>query len=190
MPRTAAIMIAGDARVPEHVPTGSAEVASLVALARSGDEGAFTRLYERYARSVHGVVLAHAPPDDAADLVQDAFITAWRQFHTLNDPGAFGGWLMAIARNTARQSRRGALRLVPLEETMPAQVKDAELDGQTALAAIRTLPETYRETLMLRLAEGMSGAEIAERTGLTPGSVRVNLHRGMQLLRAKLGWTP
>jgi RNA polymerase sigma-70 factor (ECF subfamily) len=55
------------------------------------------------------------------------------------------------------------------------------------LAVIRTLPEAYRETLILRLVEGFTGPEIAERTGLTPGSVRVNLHRGMQMLREKLG---
>ena len=55
------------------------------------------------------------------------------------------------------------------------------------IKAIRDLPEAYRETLVLRLVEGMSGPEIAERTGLTPASVRVNLHRGMKLLREKLG---
>ena len=51
---------------------------------------------------------------------------------------------------------------------------------------IRSLPEAYRETLVLRLVEGMTGPEIAERTGLTPASVRVNLHRGMKMLREKL----
>jgi DNA-binding NarL/FixJ family response regulator len=51
---------------------------------------------------------------------------------------------------------------------------------------VRGLPDTYRETLILRLVEGMTGPEIAARTGLTPGSVRVNLHRGMQQLREKL----
>ena len=54
------------------------------------------------------------------------------------------------------------------------------------LDVIRTLPAAYRETLVLRLVEGLTGPEIAERTGLTPASVRVNLHRGMALLRAKL----
>jgi RNA polymerase sigma-70 factor (ECF subfamily) len=52
---------------------------------------------------------------------------------------------------------------------------------------IRALPEAYRETLVLRLVEGMTGPEIALQTGLTPASVRVNLHRGMKLLREKLG---
>jgi RNA polymerase sigma-70 factor (ECF subfamily) len=54
------------------------------------------------------------------------------------------------------------------------------------LAAIRALPEAYREPLILRLVEGMSGEEIAARTGLTPASVRVNLHRGMKRLRESL----
>jgi RNA polymerase sigma-70 factor, ECF subfamily len=49
------------------------------------------------------------------------------------------------------------------------------------------LPEAYRETLVLRLVEGMTGPEIAARTGLTAASVRVNLHRGMKLLRERLG---
>jgi len=55
------------------------------------------------------------------------------------------------------------------------------------LEVIRGLPEAYRDTLLMRLVEGMSGQEIADRTGLAPGSVRVNLHRGMKLLREKLG---
>jgi RNA polymerase sigma-70 factor, ECF subfamily len=55
------------------------------------------------------------------------------------------------------------------------------------LDIIKALPEAYRETLVLRLAEGMTGPEIAERTGLTPESVRVNLHRGMKMLRERLG---
>jgi RNA polymerase sigma-70 factor (ECF subfamily) len=60
------------------------------------------------------------------------------------------------------------------------------LEAAAALNTIRTLPRAYRETVIMRLVEGMSGAEIAERTGLSPGSVRVNLHRGMQLLRRRL----
>jgi len=51
---------------------------------------------------------------------------------------------------------------------------------------VRSLPAAYGEPLILRLVEGMTGPEIAARTGLTEGSVRVNLHRGMKLLRARL----
>jgi RNA polymerase sigma-70 factor (ECF subfamily) len=61
------------------------------------------------------------------------------------------------------------------------------LEALAVLAAIRELPDAYRETLVLRLVEGMTGPEIAARTGLTAGSVRVNLHRGMKQLRERLG---
>ena len=59
------------------------------------------------------------------------------------------------------------------------------------LASIQELPEAYRETLVWRLVEGLTGPEIARRTGLTPGSVRINLFRGMAMLRERLskeGW--
>ena len=54
------------------------------------------------------------------------------------------------------------------------------------IEVVRSLPDAYRETLVLRLVEGMTGQEIADRTGMTPASVRVNLHRGMRLLRDRL----
>ena len=54
------------------------------------------------------------------------------------------------------------------------------------LATIRELPETYRETVMPRLVQGLTGPEIAAQTGMTPGSVRVHLHRGIKLLREAL----
>src|SRR5207247_192353 len=60
-------------------------------------------------------------------------------------------------------------------------------EARRALAALRGLPDTYRETMIMRLVEGMTGPEIALRTGMTPDSVRVHLHRGMQLLRERLG---
>ena len=54
------------------------------------------------------------------------------------------------------------------------------------LAAIGRLPIAYRETLTLRFVEGMTGQEISQKTGLTEGSVRVNLHRGMKQLKDEL----
>ena len=64
---------------------------------------------------------------------------------------------------------------------------DRRREAAEVLRAIRSLSEAYSETLTLRLVEGMSGKEIAERTGLSHDSVRVNLQRGMQLLREQLG---
>jgi RNA polymerase sigma-70 factor (ECF subfamily) len=74
----------------------------------------------------------------------------------------------------------------PLTETAVPSQSHERLEALAILDTIRSLPEAYSETLVLRLVEGMTGAEIAERTGLTPASVRVNLHRGMKLLREKL----
>ena len=71
-------------------------------------------------------------------------------------------------------------------EDAPPQEAAVDSDAFLVLARIRSLPEAYRETLIMRLVEGMTGPEIAERSGLTPESVRVNLCRGMKMLRELL----
>ena len=126
------------------------------------------------------------------DLVQDVFLLALRRLPTLRQPESFGAWLATIARNLANDFHR---RSVP--ENQWSQETADSLDGKNTekdhddqaieiLETIKSLPDAYRETLILRLVEGMTGPEIAARTGMTAGSVRVNLHRGMQQLRAKL----
>ncbi len=160
--------------------------AVLVRASRDGDRSAFGRLYALYSRMVHAIAIARVGPADADDLVQDVFLTAMKQLHGLRDESAFGGWLAAIARNRANGHHRAAVELVELEEMPRASTQEEEQEANYVLATIRLLPEAYRETLMMRLVEGMTGPEIAERTGLTPDSVRVNLHRGMKLLREAL----
>jgi RNA polymerase sigma-70 factor (ECF subfamily) len=169
-------------------PSGHAsEDARLVRAARRGDEGAFARLYERYARLVHGVLLARAPRADVDDLVQDVFLAAWNRLNALRDPAAFGGWLSMIARNRATDFHRRTVESVELPEDLAGHDGTAaHVEALAVLEIISHLPEAYRETLVLRLVEGLTGPEIAERTGLTPPSVRVNLHRGMKLLRERL----
>jgi RNA polymerase sigma-70 factor (ECF subfamily) len=135
---------------------------------------------------VHGILIARLPHSEVEDLVQEVFLQALRQLGTLRSPSSVGPWLAAIARNRARDHyRRGPGPSEPLPDVPGPPHPEGEALG--VLAAIRRLPEAYRETLVLRLLEGMTGPEIAERTGLTPGSVRVNLHRGMQMLRVALG---
>ena len=168
-------------------PSHAADDGKLARAAQSGDQGAFGQLYDRYARLVHGLLLARVPSADVDDLVQDVFLTAWRRLDGLREPAAFGGWLTTIARNRATDFHRAATELVELPADLAAHDATAErADALRLLAIVRTLPEAYRETLVLRLVEGMTGPEIAERTGLTAASVRVNLHRGMKLLREKL----
>ena len=178
---------------PEPDPRGPAAPvdAPLVAAARRGDRAAFGALYRRHARLVQAVLLARVAPDSVADLVHDVFLLAMDRLQALRDDAAFAPWIATIARRRAADWRRRRRDAVPLEESMPelaASEGDPEgtFDAREAVAAIRSLPEAYRETLMLRFVAGLSGLEIAARTGLTHGSVRVNLHRGVEMLRKKL----
>jgi RNA polymerase sigma-70 factor, ECF subfamily len=173
------------------------EDAMLVCAARDGDRAAFGRLYERYARMVHGVLLAKVPLGDVDDLVQDVFLRALRRLSTLRESGSFGGWLAAIARNLANDYHRRSVPEDPFADDTPDNdlgrgrtLSEDEGPAAAILDAIRGLPDAYRETLILRLVEGLTGPEIAARTGLTHGSVRVNLHRGMEQLRAILSPNP
>ncbi len=159
----------------------------LVAAARAGDRAAFGRLYQRYGRMVHGVLLARVPRGQVEDLVQDVFLLALRRLDSLRDLARFGGWLAMIARNRATDFHRRSRDTVEFTDELAGPETSDDAEALAVLALLRGLPEAYRETLVLRLIEGMTGPEISIRTGMTEGSVRVNLHRGMKLLRARMG---
>jgi RNA polymerase sigma-70 factor (ECF subfamily) len=164
--------------------------ADLVRAAQDGDQEAFAALHRLHAPMVHGILLAHVPRQEVDDLMQDVFLSAWRRLRELRDRDAFGRWLSVMARNRAHDFHRQKRDDVALtDDVAPDPASGHAAEAAHVLALVKSLPEAYRETLVLRLVEGMTGPEIAERTGLTPGSVRVNLHRGMQLLKEKLGWS-
>ena len=162
--------------------------AVLVGAALAGDREGFGRLYARFAPLVHGILLARVPRAEVDDLVQDIFLHAFKKLHTLRDAAAFGPWIAMIARNRAIDFHRRSRETVELTDDVRGS-NTSDSRAAEILEMIRNLPEAYRETLVLRLVEGMTGPEIAARTGLTPASVRVNLHRGMKLLRQKLSFT-
>lgn len=183
-----------------HTPSAAARDASpparracpvaLVRRARQGDRRAFDALWLRYAATVHGILLTMLDDDDAEDVAQDVAIAAFRSLASLEKPASFPSWLCAIARNHGRDAlaARRRSRESPLDDAVEPRAADT---GDPTLAdeiveQIRSLPECYREPLMLRLLLEMPGPEIAARTGRTEGSVRVNLCRGMKLLRARL----
>ena len=159
----------------------------LVRAVLEGDRESFARLYDRYTALVHGILLARVPRAEVDDLVQDIFLHAFKKLHTLRDAAAFGPWIAMIARNRAVDFHRRAKETVEINDDLRgSDTHDSK--AKEILELIRSLPEAYRETLVLRLVEGMTGPEIAARTGLTAASVRVNLHRGMKLLREQLGF--
>src|SRR5712691_93079 len=168
-------------------PTAEQSVeVELIEAVLNGERDRFARLYEMYAPMVHGILLARVPRAEVDDLVQDIFLHALRKLHTLRNAGAFGGWLAMIARNRAMDFYRSSRETVEVTEKT-AVAKSPNRIAMEILDLIRSLPEAYRETLVLRFVEGMTGPEIASRTGLTAASVRVNLHRGVKMLREKMG---
>ena len=182
--------LSGVVRTVPDSTLGGDETSQLVSQAQAGNRHAFDRLHERYAAIVHGMLLAHAPVSEVPDLLQVVFIKAWEKLADLREGAAFGGWLATLARNCATDFHRRRREESSLEQhELPDRRSEVHAEAIRIMELIRTLPEAYRETLALRLVEGRTGPEIAESTGLTHGSVRVNLHRGLQLLRERLGVT-
>jgi RNA polymerase sigma-70 factor (ECF subfamily) len=167
-----------------------ASLEQLIRSAAAGDQRAFAELHARYAGMVHAILLARLSPTEAEDQVQEVFLVAWKKLGQLDDAAGFGAWLGVIARNRAIDCYRRRRPTEALRDTVPDEQRPSSSDVaevRHVLDAIRSLPDAYQETLVMRLCEGMSGPEIAAVTGLEPGSVRINLHRGMKLLRDKLG---
>ncbi len=153
------------------------------------DRQGLTRLYHEFAPLVHAVVLARAPASEADDLVQETFVRAIRSIGSLRPDAQgdypIGPWLATIARNLATDRARRRARKAPEPRQGPLSSDPADLEA--LLRALRQLPDSYAEPLILRLVHSMPGPRIAALLGMTPGSVRVNLHRGMELLRLKMG---
>lgn len=159
----------------------------LVERARGGSRAAFGRLWERWAPTLHGILLSMSRDQDVPDLMQEVWLKALRSLPNLKDPAAFGGWICTIARNRGRDALKSKRNdTVSLPDEVHAAPESSGEKADLVMNELRSLPEAYRESLTLRLVEGLTGPEISERTGLTPGSVRVNLCRGMKLLRERL----
>ena len=142
---------------------------------------------------VHSVALGYVDRHAADDVTQDVFLGAWKSLGDLREPDKFGAWLCARARNQAKSAARRA-RLE--QERQQAREVDAQYEAEAAddgaptmelvLEHLRALPRAFREPLTMRLVEQLTGAQIAQRLGRPPASVRVNLHRGMEQLRQSL----
>ena len=167
--------------------------------ARNGDRAAFSCIYRHFASTVHGILLARIGPADAEDLLQETFLKIFKALPELRDIQSLPAWICSVARNLATDQQRKQARRPERSEQSAALLEgiagpsdESRELGQRVWQRIQELPETYRETLVLRLVEGLSGPEIAARTGLTAASLRVKLCRGMAMLRPLLqkdGWS-
>ncbi len=164
------------------------ELARWVRDARAGSQRAFAALYGRFLPLVHGILLGRFRPAVADELTQECFATAFTRLAQLQEPHKFGAWVAVMARRiTPHEPRHRAADSALTEHASATTSPEDQAEAERLLRAIAALPEAYRETLILRLVEQLSGPEIAELTGLAPDSVRVNLHRGMEKLRETLG---
>jgi RNA polymerase sigma-70 factor, ECF subfamily len=170
--------------------------AELVQHVRRGDRRAAGRLIERYLRACRAVALAVTGVEaDADDVCQDAFVAAIERIDDCREPTKFGGWLLQIVRNRARNLVRSHLRrrTVPLDDSAPARGRSpiAELElvelRERLLGALAEIPEQHREVVLLHDLEGWKHREIGERLGLPEGTVRSHLHHARHRLRQILG---
>ena len=172
---------------------GAAE-ASVVALAASGDDQAFAELVRRRQGMVRDLMRRLCGDRAfAEDLAQQTFVRAWRQLGRLKSPAAFGGWLRAIAVNVWLQEARRAPGRLETPQADPPEPEAHGLEpGDLAAArldlsrALLRLKASERVCVVLSYAEGLSHGEIADATGWPLGTVKSNVARGAERLRAWL----
>jgi RNA polymerase sigma-70 factor (ECF subfamily) len=179
--------------VSAQAPPGDPEDAALVARAIAGDRAAFRALYDRHRPAVHRVARAFATldPDDAEDVVQDAFVRAFGSISKLVQPGRFGPWLLAITRNRvlSRLGRRRAVEKLAEDLSLEAETlaedsasvpePGAEAELELVRKIVAELPEgPEKETVRLFYVEGeLTARQIAERLGVGKSAITMRLER-------------
>jgi RNA polymerase sigma-70 factor, ECF subfamily len=191
--------VAADTVAPFRDRSTYALDAQLASLASAGDDTAFTSLVTRFQPAVFrwSLIFAH-DPDEAEDVTQEVFVRVHRQIADYRSDGPLEAWLYRITRRTAtqlrrRRGRRGRLMLSPAarpEHDVYTTDPGGRVDRQRAAAMIRDLfselPRRQREVFDLVDLQGLSPAEVAERTGLRPVSVRANLFKARKAIRDSL----
>ena len=172
-------------------------VVDLVSRARRGDGSAFEELIRRHERLALGV--AYGVLHDAqlaGDVVQEAFLKAWRRLDDLAQAASFASWLCGIVRNLCvDQRRRRRVAVCGIEEARgeadckarePADEMGRREQGERIAAALESLDATTRSAVVLRYYENLSSREIGELLGLSSAAVDMRLMRGRQALKEKL----
>jgi RNA polymerase sigma factor (sigma-70 family) len=166
---------------------------------RTDHEQRFRALFDEHRRLVLGYALRRVDePADAADVVAETFLVAWRRLDDVPAGEEARPWLLGVARRALANQRRGARRRDGLTERLaqelaavvPASADEGDLVVRRALAS---LSDADRELLLLAGWEGLTPTEIATVTGLRCVTVRSRLHRARGRLRAELrtlGWRP
>jgi RNA polymerase sigma factor (sigma-70 family) len=167
--------------------------AELVTRILAGEESLFAQLVTRYSGCVWAVCSSYVRnPSECEDVTQEVFVQCYRRLDTLRNPRALGAWLCQLARRHAlmwlRTTARREQRLTRYGETETRPMTDntgteREELHEVLRTAIDGLPETYREALLLRYAEGYSAEQAAAFLGITAAAMRKRLERAQNQLR-------
>jgi RNA polymerase sigma-70 factor (ECF subfamily) len=177
-------------------PPDIASNAMLVESARHGSAAAKEALFRRYAPMVNGLALRLLGRDaDVDDLVQETFLQAFGSLEGLKEPSIFGSWIASIVVHTAHKLLRrrrllvqlGLRRRDPIDVDAllaPTAPPEVVLEVRSIYEVIDDLPPKLRIPLLLRRAEGLELAEIAELTGASLATVKRRLAEAEERLRA------
>ena len=177
--------------------------AEIIARVRSGDRDAYAELVLRHAQVAHRTAALLGAGPDSEDVVQEAFVKAYRALGRFRDGAAFRPWLLQIVANEARNVHRSATRRSARERATMA-LPDSLLPGAgqatdpsalavsaerrvQLLAAVRHLPENHRLVITCRFLLDLDEHETAMVLGWPRGTVKSRLHRGLRQLREQLG---
>lgn len=179
--------------IEHHIPGRADNLQQLsdedcVALLKEGNSTAFAELMRRYQNRIYAYVLRMIScPDDAMDICQTTFISAYKNLEKWQPNALFKTWLFRIASNSAIDYlRRNRLYTqVPLESLSHTQVDGMDPERQyissarcsSMITLIQQLPPVFRQALLLRELEGMSYAEIAQALDVSEGTVKSRIAR-------------
>lgn len=168
--------------------------AELIEQCRQGDREAFYRLYKLYSKSMYNVGYRIVNnTGEAEDVLQEAFISAFRNLHYYRGDATFGSWLKRIVVNKAinAMKKRRMEQLPDSEDFDVAEVemqeeRDFPFSVESVRMAIAALPDGYRAVLSLYLLEGYDHSEIAEILGISESTSKSQFNRSKKKLRTIL----
>ncbi len=177
--------------------------AALVAKTKAGDVSAFGQLVQRHQRAVYAVVSRMVESrDDVEDIVQEAFVSAYKSMHAFKGEAAFSTWVYRIAVNTTiKHARKMKIRTATsiddpntgLAETLVSNGGDGPEDAAQDRArnaavreAVNTLPEKHRAVVVLYYFQELGCEEIAKILGCSVGTVWSRLHYACKKLQTQL----
>lgn len=162
---------------------------SLLEAARLGDTAALDRLLQVCQPDIRRYAYRHCLVSDVDDAVQETLLIVSRQLRSLRVVAAFSGWLFQIVRRECRRLERRVFGLDPYDGEKMESWLAIHSDGTVRhdlINALESLPEHYREIILLRDFEGMTIREMAARIQLTTTATKSRLRRARQLVREYL----